>query len=259
MIRLLFIVIAGFLGLSVMLSTTMAQTPTPTPEPAAHMVFNKTGYSNPDAHLVGFTIAATNSGNADSVPLSLWDRLPAGGDWFIVSDAWGDCSLRPSVLPNQQVLYCPARVIAKRHLNAAGDDFLATMAAVTVAGVMETCGTFTNVALFNDMYPTNWASAQLPCPPTPTPTATPTQPPTPTATATPPPATPTPIVSTPTPQPTAVPPSPTSTRVPPGPPNTGDTGSGAPTGGDGLPFGIVGIVISLLGIVAVTGFIHKRE
>ena len=259
-------VLAVLYGLSA--ATALAIEPTPTPVPAPILTYSKAG--SPSATISGgvvnFTIAVTNSGNANSTSQTMRDTLPAGVDWGISADTWG-CSLSPSSLPGRTVLSCDARVVIARHLNDTKDAFINGSLSVTVSGVAGACGPLTNVALFNGIQPV-FAAIDVVCPatptpsPTPSPTATtaPTQTPTPTAVAT---ATPTAALATATATapPTATVPPATATKPPgraPGPPSTGNSGGS----GDSESIALWQLIVSVLLLTGLTfgisWFIRRR-
>lgn len=212
-------ILAAIVAAFTLVPVAFAADPTPTPEPAAKLAFNKTATAETDiGGIVGYTISVTNSGNADSDSQTMQDTLPAGVDWYIAADSWG-CTLAPSVTPGRTVLRCGPAVAGKRHLNATEDDFVNGQLSVTVFGQAYQCGAYFNVAVFNGQVPSTPAIASVRCPATPTPIpATPT----PTSVAT---ATPTPT-QPPAPTATVAPPTPTVALTVPLAPKTGDS---APT------------------------------
>lgn len=185
---------------------------TATPEPAAKLSYAK--YVYVDSHYVQWTLSVTNSGNKDSNSQTIQDTLPAGADWTIVEGNI-NCELISSSIAGRVKLSCDPFTVSKRQLNETKDDFVNGNRFIVISGVVDTCGVYTNTAVFN-FISVRTATADVVCPatPTPVPTMTPTQIP---ATNTPNPTiTPTPTISNP---PTQIP---TATFIPK-PPNTGNT------------------------------------
>lgn len=210
-------------------------------DPVAVLSFAKS--AQVDGNRVAFTLTVQNSGLAPSDSQTAQDTLPAGGDWFIVSDSMG-CDLTTSALAGRMLLNCGPFIVPPRHINEAGDDFENGVNQVTVSAVLE-CGTYRNTATFNFVEQRS-STVSIPCPETPTPT--PTQaPPTPTATATPPPPTATATVPAATVSPT---------RNVPLPPNTGDSAPHESTTTVSWLYAVLGFAAL---VFAVGGYIIARR
>lgn len=227
------------------IGVVFAATPTPTPEPAPVIHFTKTATVVGD--FVSYTITVTNSGNSQTTDLTVVDTLPAGIDWFVMTDTM-DCGIGPSATPGRELLSCGPFVTEPRHLNDAEDDFVNGSNSVTVGGIVSRCGDFVNTALLFPSGTIASATANVPCPATPTPTATPI---TPTATPTQPPPTATPTMATPTEPPVSTTRPSSSTLKPP---NTG-SGSSINSSGPTLAFEISvfgsAAVVFLIGLFAI--------
>lgn len=171
-------------------------------EPAPVLTYSKSAAV--DGSYIEWTLAVSNSGDADSNSQTVQDTLPAGADWAIVEDTIG-CELGPSALANRLKLSCDKFIVPKRDLEGVDTDGLRF---VTIGGIVDECGSYSNTAQFNfAILRSTTVSIACPATPTPIPSAT---------------ATPVPTVTTgPVELPTATP---TKTAVPsktPLPPNTG--------------------------------------
>ena len=177
-------------------------------DPAPVLTYSKTAAV--DGSYIEWTLAVTNSGDADSESQTVQDTLPSGADWAIVEDTIG-CELGPSSLANRLKLSCDKFIVPKRDLEGVDTDGLRF---VTIGGIVDKCGDYLNTAQFNFAILRSTAvSIACPATPTPVPTNTPTAP---TATSTPVPTVTTGPVELPAPTKTAAVPS----NVPK-PPNTG--------------------------------------
>lgn len=196
-----FIVMALAVIVGLGLYTVTAATPTPTPVPSPIMTYSK--FSQAGENYIAWILVAQNSGNADSDSQTVQDTLPAGADWTITQDGIG-CELVPSLLPNRVKLSCNPFIVQKRHINAEGSNFVNGSRSVIIGGVVDKCGDYNNVAIFNFLtIRQNTATVDCPATPTPTTPITTPEPTTPVPTSTQP-------ISTPTP------------RITPLPPNTGN-------------------------------------
>ena len=172
-------------------------------EPAPVLTYSKSAAV--DGSYIEWTLAVSNSGDADSESQTVQDTLPSGADWAIVEDTIG-CELGPSSLANRLKLSCDKFIVPKKNLDGVDTDGLRF---VTVGGIVDRCGDYLNTAQFNFAILRSTA-VSIACPATPVP---------PTATSTPVPTVTTGPVELPTPTPTktAIP----SSSVIPRPPNTG--------------------------------------
>ena len=155
---------------------------------------------------VTWTLAVSNSGDADSESQTVQDTMPSGADWAIVEDTIG-CELGPSSLANRLKLSCDKFIVPKKNLEGVDTDGLRF---VTIGGIVDECGVYLNTAQFNFAILRSTA-VSIACP------ATPVPPTAPAVTSTPVPTVTTGPVELPTPTKTAIP----SSSVIPRPPNTG--------------------------------------
>ena len=185
-------------------------------DPAPVLTYSNTAAV--DGSYIEWTLAVTNSGDADSESQTVQDTLPSGADWAIVKDTIG-CELGPSATAGKLKLSCDKFIVPKKNLEGVDTDGLRF---VTVGGIVDRCGVYLNTAQFNFAILRSTAvSIACPATPTPVPTNTPTAP---TATSTPVPTVTTGPVELPTPTKTAIP----SSSVIPLAPRTG--GGPAPAG-----------------------------
>ena len=173
-------------------------------DPAPVLTYSKTAAV--DGSYIEWTLAVTNSGDADSESQTVQDTLPSGADWAIVEDTIG-CELGPSSLANRLKLSCDKFIVPKRDLEGVDTDGLRF---VTIGGIVDKCGDYLNTAQFNFAILRSTA-VSIACP------ATPVPPTAPAVTSTPVPTVTTGPVELPTPTKTAIP----SSSVIPRPPNTG--------------------------------------